>query len=286
MKTWKQSGGVVWAVLLGGGLVGAVEAQVGGAAKDVVMERAIRMEVVVAAPVEKAWEAWTTREGIVSFFGADAKVELAVGGAFEVYFNMEAPEGSRGSEGCRVLSYVPREMLSFSWNAPLSMPNVRKERTQVVLLFERVGAARTRVRLVHHGWGVGEEWDRAFAYFTRAWGQVLESLEKRLGGEGAKEARKQFIYFTEPARATFLEDATEDEQAKVSEHFRYLEGLLAEGVLILAGRTDEAQPVGIVVFEAADLDTARGIMENDPAVKAGVFKGRVAPYGVALMRGR
>ena len=29
------------------------------------------------------------------------------------------------------------------------------------------------------GWGDGGEWDRAYAYFDRAWGNVLGNLKKR-----------------------------------------------------------------------------------------------------------
>jgi len=48
-------------------------------------ERSIDKEVVLAATPEQAWQAWTTREGITSFFAPDARIEPRVGGAFEVY---------------------------------------------------------------------------------------------------------------------------------------------------------------------------------------------------------
>jgi uncharacterized protein YndB with AHSA1/START domain/uncharacterized protein YciI len=267
-------------------------------------DRTIEKTTIVAAPVEKVWWAWTTADGIKSFLAPDAKIELRVGGAYEIYFVPSAPEGSRGSEGCQVLAYLPREMLAFSWSAPPSMPAVRKMFTQVVVAFEPLDADRTRVRLVHHGWGSGPKWDQAYAYFDKAWAGVLGALsqhfatqekdgvDKRDAADDETEgeamarpaARQQFVYFIEPVRPTFLKDATEAEQQKVSEHFRYLQLLLADGTLILAGRSQEDPPVGIVIFEARDADTARQIFEGDPAVAAGVFKGRVAPYGVALMR--
>ncbi len=250
-------------------------------------ERVIRESVIVPASVEKVWAAWTTREGLKRFFGADAKVELRVGGPFEIVFVPDAPAGSRGSEGCRILSFVPREMLAFSWSAPPSMPEIREERTQVVLHFDELGPQRTRVRLVNVGWGQGPKWDEAFAYFSQAWPYVLASLKghfmKQSDGKQA-ETPAEFIYFIEPVRATFNEDYTEDEAKIVAQHFAYLQALLAGGRLILAGRTTEERPTGIVVFEAADLAAAREVYENDPAVKAGLFKGRVAPYRVALSR--
>ena len=40
-------------------------------------------------------------------------------------------------------------------------------------------AKSTRVTLHHVGWGEGGEWEQAYAYFDRAWGNVLANLRKR-----------------------------------------------------------------------------------------------------------
>ena len=50
-------------------------------------ERAIDKEVVVNATLDQAWDAWTTREGIASFFAPDAEVEPRVGGAFHIHID-------------------------------------------------------------------------------------------------------------------------------------------------------------------------------------------------------
>ena len=47
-------------------------------------ERSIDKLIVVPATLDQAWDAWTTREGITSFFAPDARVEPKVGGAFQV----------------------------------------------------------------------------------------------------------------------------------------------------------------------------------------------------------
>lgn len=142
--------------------------------------RRIDKEVVVQATVADVWTCWTTSDGAAKFGPEKAHVELKLDGAFEWYFNADAPPGQRGSEGCRVLSYIPMEMLAFSWNAPPSIPEIRDsgEKTQVVLRFSAVDAGRTRVHLTQHGFGEGEPWERYYQYFDRAWGSVLKSLEE------------------------------------------------------------------------------------------------------------
>lgn len=145
-------------------------------------ERAIDKSVEIAATLDQAWQSWTTREGITSFFAPDAKIEPRVGGAFQVYIDPGAPAGSKGADDMRYLALQPQRMLSFDWNAPPSLPEVRAQRTVVILRFEPVDANTTRIRLHHVGWGDGGEWDRAYAYFDRAWGnQRVGQPEETLG---------------------------------------------------------------------------------------------------------
>jgi uncharacterized protein YndB with AHSA1/START domain len=142
-------------------------------------ERALEKQVVVAATLDQAWEAWTTREGIVSFFAPEAEIDARVGGAFHIHIDPTAPPGMKGADDMRFMALQPKQMISFDWNAPPSLPQARAQRTFVVVRFEPLGERETRVSLHHTGWGDGGEWDKAYAYFDRAWGGVLGNLKKR-----------------------------------------------------------------------------------------------------------
>jgi uncharacterized protein YndB with AHSA1/START domain len=52
----------------------------------------IPKEVVVKASVESVWHAWTTPEDAVTFFAPKANIRLAVGGPYELYLDVDAPE--------------------------------------------------------------------------------------------------------------------------------------------------------------------------------------------------
>lgn len=149
------------------------------AAQAAATERVVEKSVDVAASLDQTWDAWTTREGIVAFMAPDARIEPRVGGAFQIHFDPTAPEGSRGADDMHFMALQPKRMISFDWNAPPSLPLARAQRTFVIVRFEPLDAARTRVTLVHTGWGDGGEWDQAYAYFDRAWGAVLGNLRKR-----------------------------------------------------------------------------------------------------------
>lgn len=144
-------------------------------------ERAIRLEIQVAAPVKKVWEAWTTPAGIKSFFGKDCRIELRVLGPYEIYFNPDGPRGRRGAEDNHILAIQEGKMLAFTWDAPWTFPEIRKQRTSVVLRFIEVAPNQTKVTLTQTGWGEGEEWDKVYHYFISAWGEhVLPYLKHSL----------------------------------------------------------------------------------------------------------
>jgi uncharacterized protein YndB with AHSA1/START domain len=140
-------------------------------------EKILEKEITVKASAEQVWRAWTTLGGVKRFFAPDARLDIRPGGPYEVLFDLDAPPGKQGSELCRVLSFVPGRMLSFSWNAPPGYANARKQLAQwVVILLEPEGESKTRVRLFELGWKKGKEGEAVYKYFDRAWNTVLHRL--------------------------------------------------------------------------------------------------------------
>lgn len=96
----------------------------------------------------------------------------------------------------------------------------------------------------------------------------------------------QFIYRLRVTQPDMLTDAPTQEEAQiVRAHFERLQQLMAQGVVILAGRTLNTDPdsFGIVIFNAANETAARALMESDPAVAGGVMDAQLFPYRVALI---
>jgi uncharacterized protein YndB with AHSA1/START domain len=135
-------------------------------------ERVLTGEIVVDANLEEAWAAWTTEAGIRSFFAPACNIVIQPDGPYEIFFMPDAEPGLRGGDGLKVTAVQPKQMLSFTWNAPPSLPAVRPQRTHVVIRFFPEGD-KTRVTLFHSGWGSGGQWDQAFEYFDSAWNDVV-----------------------------------------------------------------------------------------------------------------
>jgi uncharacterized protein YndB with AHSA1/START domain len=137
------------------------------------MVNRITNQILVLGPLSQIWNAWTTEEGAKTFFAPDCRIDLRVGGAYEMFFDLTAPEGERGGEGLTILAIQPEKMLSFTWNSPPSLPDVRGQLTHVTLYFKSLEENTTQLNLIHDGWGEGGQWDEAFDYFSKAWGDVV-----------------------------------------------------------------------------------------------------------------
>lgn len=142
-------------------------------------DRAISKSVRVKASPEEVYRSWTTAEGITGFFAPGAVVEPRVDGAFDIHMNPYAAPGLKGADGMRFLALQENRMVSFTWNAPPHLPEARAQRTVVTVRMRPAGPGETDVTLTHGHWGEGGEWDKAYAYFDRAWGNVLANLQKR-----------------------------------------------------------------------------------------------------------
>ena len=89
-----------------------------------------------------------------------------------------------------MLSYLPKEMLSFEWGFRPDIPSLRYAgaKTCVVLRFESAREGTTRIRLAQLGWGKGEDWDKGYEYFDKEWGEALEVLRSRYEKSERKES--------------------------------------------------------------------------------------------------
>lgn len=261
-------------------------------------DKSIEVTRVVNAPVQQAWNTWTTPEGFKAAFGADLTVEMRPGGKYEVIWVPDAPEGQRGSEGCTVLSFIPNRMFSFTWNAPPQFGDARGRHTYIVIEFTPLGPDRTQVTLRHLGWpdDLDENMQGAFDYFAPIWPRLLDRIvlmHDDAQFEQTPEQRTQAALraahcylFVEPVRPDLFQTMTEEEQKAFADHFQYLKNLTEQGKVIFAGPCTDMIGPGIVILHEPDEAKAREIMENDPVVKRGVLKAKLHPLALSLLRER
>ncbi len=151
------------------------------ASADDTSSRTITIEVEVGVSPMEAWHLWASSEGLAKWWTENTRVEMRPGGHYEIYFNPEEKPGDKGGDWCRVLSFLPGRMLTFTWNAPPNF-DTRPLHTWVVLLFQPTNGG-TKVQLNHHGWpesGLSDhntDWPETYEYFESAWRYVMDLFE-------------------------------------------------------------------------------------------------------------
>ena len=141
-------------------------------------ERTLRVELTVDAPGSAVWDAWSTAAGVQAFLAPKATVERRIGGAYEVFLN---PADKRSStQGCKLLSYLPPEMISFEWRLPADeFPELAAAATWMVVQMHPAGIERTEVRITQLGWGAGPVWNRAYSHMQLFWQMAAARLWQR-----------------------------------------------------------------------------------------------------------
>ncbi len=171
-------------------LLATIPALAADAPPEKTSDQVIRKEILIDAPPAAVFRAWTTSDGLKTFFAPGNNIEMTPGGPYEIFFMPTAPEGQRGADGCKVLSFLPDQMLAFNWNAPPSIPTIRNSdhKTQVVVLFEPADNNKTLIKFQQSGFGDGGEWPKYVDYFTKAWDFVLGNCQKRFAKEKSESA--------------------------------------------------------------------------------------------------
>jgi uncharacterized protein len=95
----------------------------------------------------------------------------------------------------------------------------------------------------------------------------------------------QFLITLEAARPHFLQDMTPEEGKVIEAHFAHVKRAFENGTLLMAGRRADA-PFGIVVLEVPSEDAARHFLADDPAIRQGLFVGKLHPFRVAVITGQ
>lgn len=142
-------------------------------------ERRLTWELVVPAPVQDVWEAWTTAEGVASWAAPAGYVDLRRGGSWEAHFDPSRPPGQRGSDANEIVDFDPERLLVIRAGAPQQFPTVRAEKTTFYLTLTPVGRHHTLVQGIQSGWKDGPEWDEAFEYLAEANAVWLDWLHQR-----------------------------------------------------------------------------------------------------------
>lgn len=134
----------------------------------------IERTLELAHPPEKVWTALTTAEGLGTWFGEKATIDLRPGGTGR----MEWSSGDVAN--LRIERVEPPTVFAYTWHI-YGLPEDDPRRTYVEFTLERTDAG-TRLRVVETGFAqlTDEAYHKAFDGNVRGWKSELDELVEYL----------------------------------------------------------------------------------------------------------
>jgi uncharacterized protein YndB with AHSA1/START domain len=137
-------------------------------------------EVIVDAPIETVWTAWTTVEGIQSWMVAKTDIEFRVGGLWRTTYTRDADLAGDAAIHHRILAFDPGRMLAFQTvRTPKNFPFPGILRTWTVVYLEPLDNARTKVTVRMLGYEDDAESAKMRAFFEKGNHATVDALVKR-----------------------------------------------------------------------------------------------------------
>ncbi len=141
--------------------------------------RAVIEEVLVDAPVETVWDAYSTSKGWMAWVAPVAKVDLRLGGSIRTHYNADAKIGDPGTNVLHIVNFVPRRILTLQAELQDNWPEIMKrdaEHLMNVIVFDALPDQRTRIKSYGVGYGASPEYDKMLAFFVEANKGLYEKL--------------------------------------------------------------------------------------------------------------
>jgi len=144
-----------------------------------VEDRVISITTLVPLPGREAFRHFTDPALLERWLAPQAKVEMRIGGGYELFWQPEDPENN-STIGCRITALTPDQLVAFQWRSPVQFKpfaNGADPLTHVVVTFHE-DAQGTRIQLIHTGWRSEVRWEDARVWQDRAWRMAFRSLER------------------------------------------------------------------------------------------------------------
>lgn len=196
MATWRCSaawvcigGAIALAVSGGSGWDGGTDRQRQGTAEgesemNLKQVRSVETELEINAPLDAVWKALTDAEELVRWFPLHAKVKPGKGGV--IWASWGPPFEGEST----IQIWEPNRHLRTGW--PFTASGGEKGVLFVDYFLESTGG-KTRLRLVHSGFGVGGDWDAEYDGVTRGWAFELNGLRHYLEHHRGRDRRPIWI---------------------------------------------------------------------------------------------
>ncbi|MEM7049527.1 MAG: SRPBCC domain-containing protein [Acidobacteriota bacterium] len=143
-------------------------------------ERILYHQVILDAPRDIVWQAYSTAEGWRAWVAPLAEVDLRVGGTIRTNYNPEGELGDASTNTLTIVNYVPETLLTLRAELSKNWPKILQEDAENltnVLLFEELSDSKTRLRSYGIGYRDRPEYDELMTFFIQANEKLYRGLQ-------------------------------------------------------------------------------------------------------------
>jgi uncharacterized protein YndB with AHSA1/START domain len=146
--------------------------------------RVLKLSILIKTPRQKAWEAFATTDGLVSWEAPVAAIDLRVGGYLEASYDPKGKLGDPNNIKHEIVAFTPGRRIEFhNVQAPHGFPYQPEfGKVRHILTFEDAGRGRTRVTLTDVAYPHDKADDWLYGFFHSGNAYVLELLKSHLEG--------------------------------------------------------------------------------------------------------
>lgn len=139
--------------------------------------RDLQQSAIINAPVAVLWKSFTDPTEFQRWNSPVAAIDMRVGGSLEASYNPKSAIGDPNNIKHRVITFLPQKLIVFqNIQAPKELPGAAAfQRTVIVVEFEPLGPAKTKVTLSCTGWANDSDSNRLYGFFQAGNAQELES---------------------------------------------------------------------------------------------------------------
>jgi uncharacterized protein YndB with AHSA1/START domain len=171
-------------------------------------DRTLVTRGVVDATPHELWQAFTVDSEITKWMVAVAHMDLRIGGTLETSYDKSSKIGDPKNIRHTILSYEPDRMLSFTFTMPAMFKKAHDENGHwVVVQFEPVSAKKTLVTETIYGWGDGDDWNKAYAFFEKGDAATMKALQERFAAKTASKPDEALAFLRKLAGGAWTSEA-------------------------------------------------------------------------------
>jgi uncharacterized protein YndB with AHSA1/START domain len=143
--------------------------------------------VLIAAPIDKVWDAYTTTSGYAAWAAPVVQIDFRVGGTIRTHYGANAKIGDPGTNTLRIVNYVPQKLLTLQADVSDNWPEIMKSQAKHlynVIQFEELPGKKTRIVSYGLGYRDNQEMRNLMNFFIRANRSLYAELIAFLESEG------------------------------------------------------------------------------------------------------